>query len=135
MPMKQSPSAGFVSGVYGSSANQSQPSGSFNSIYANPQDISWNTNFQNNISPTSNLNNSGYTLPINGTYALPTNISSSPVHINDSSPQNQSNTLPAGSRQSQRPTLDPRIKRPRETPDDRDDGHETDAKDNAKAKS
>lgn len=138
-PMKQSSQARFLSGVYGSNPIQPQTSESFNSMYANPQDLSWNSSFQNNIVPSSNLNSSGYNLP-NGTYGLTANdLSSSPVHIQESVTQKTStppNALPVLSHKSQRPTLDPRIKRPRETLEEsKDEDNETDAKEGAKAKS
>jgi hypothetical protein len=135
-PMRQNSKPSFVSGAYGSNPNQPPTSDSFNSMYANPQDLSWNTTFQNNISPTSSdLTGSGYHLP-NGVYGLPNNNLSSPTHIQESvSQQTLPNVLPGPSHQLQGP-MDPRTKRARETTDEsKDDDNETDAKEGAKAKS
>jgi hypothetical protein len=130
-PVKQTSQASFM---YGSNPNQHQTSDAFSPRYANPQDLSWSSNFENNIALPSN---SGYSLS-NGVYSLPTNnLTISPAQMHESLPQlSQPNILPSSSRQPQGPTSDPRIKRPRETSNEtKDDDHETDAKESTKAKS
>jgi hypothetical protein len=135
-PVKQTSQASFMSSLYDSNANQHQTD-AYSLQYANPQDLSWNPEFQNNNASSSNPTNAGYTLS-NGDYSLPTNgLTLSPAQIQGSLPQqSQPNILPISSRQSHRPTSDPRIKRPRETSNEaKDDDNETDAKEGAKAKS